>query len=344
MTETNGFDKQPNNMEEVNQILHKIDETIVMHDQEIRDLINEGRNLGRYEVVKFRNIRNGISPLREKISDLEDQKKKLLCERTKLFKNSIVKNKLAYKTYTNDLYRRTRNDHFDFKQNAKLKKQNYMSTEKLKYDNLKEHWNKQHSESRLMYNKKKDDVLADCVKMKYFLKQKKFDVDNNHREANVRRNLNQRTEKEIAYLRKEDNIRSIIGDMVSSNATFVLPTKSFRLISASDAGSPIKKNRDGDIDYPARVNSIQEDQGCFNSANIIKNDFTMNKIKAAFTNIYPSKYGNYRNQQPKSFFLKSSRVNSQTLGEREYESVTKSKDFMSSRLFPVSKELTSRLL
>jgi len=131
-----------------------------------------------------------------------------------------------------------------------------MSTEKLKYDNLKEHWNKQHSESRLMYNKKKDDVLADCVKMKYFLKQKKFDVDNNHREANVRRNLNQRTEKEIAYLRKEDNIRSIIGDMVSSNATFVLPTKSFRLISASDAGSPAKTNRDGDIDYPARVNSI----------------------------------------------------------------------------------------
>lgn len=58
----------------------------------------------------------------------------------------------------------------------------------------------------------------------------------------------------------------------------------------------------------------------------------MNKIKAAFANMYPSKYGNYRNQQPKSFFLKSNRLNSQTLGEREYESVTRSRDFMTSRL------------
>ena len=256
MTESDEFDKQPNNMEEVNQILHKIDKNIEVHDQEIRDLIEAGRKLGRYEVVKFRNVRNGISPLRNKISDLEDLKKKLTCERTKLLKNSIVKNNLAYKTYTDDLYRRTRNDHFDFKQNAKLKKQNFATSEKIKYDNLKEHWNKKQQESRFMFNKKKTDVLADCVKMKYFLKQKKFDVDNKLREDNVRRNLNQRTEKEIAYLRKEDNIRSIIGDMVSSSGTFALPTKSFRLISASEAGSPVKTNREGGVDYGERVNSI----------------------------------------------------------------------------------------
>ena len=299
--------ENPSNPEEVNQIIQDIEDSIDQKNDKIKELHSKARKLGRYDVIKFRDVCNEISPLKNKISDLEILKKKLNSEKTKLIKGGILKSRVAYKSYTQEVQQKMRNDYYDFKYGAKLKKQNMLSDRKEMFTTMRQEWDKTHEEKMDIYNKRKIGILNDCNKMKYFLKKKKNDVDNSLREGNQKKSLIQRTEKEVARLRKADNLASIIGNLAVTRSSNVMPQKSLRMIST---------NKSTDVDPADQMNTIQEDQGCFRASCKILPDLPFNKVKEAFKNNYPTIY----KKCPRSytnFSLKSSRLNIKSLYDKK---------------------------